>query len=111
MKTVEYYLAMPYGTRVVPEECTDGTQCYVARIDELPGCESHGDTPEEALVHLQEAQRLYLETMIEDGVDPPEPVAVTEGTYSGLKSIWRIEDAGSVDSSVIMGPTKVTLPV
>ncbi len=60
MKNVEYYLALPWGTEVTPEECTDGAQCYVARVTELPGCESHGDTPEEALANLMDAQRLYL---------------------------------------------------
>lgn len=110
MKKVEDYLALPWGLEVTPEECTDGTQCYLARITELPGCESHGDTPEEALENLREAQRLYIESMIEDGIEPVEPVAVTEGTYSATKSIWRVEHAAAVEPEIIGGVHGVSLP-
>ncbi len=53
MKNAEDYLALPWRTQVTPEDCTDDTQCYVARVTELLGCESHGDTPEEALSQSQ----------------------------------------------------------
>ena len=76
MKNIEYYLALPYRRTVTLEECTDGSPCYVARVIELPGCESHGTTRAEALGNLEDAKRLYIETMIEDGIDPvPTPAA------------------------------------
>ena len=37
---------------------------------ELPGCESHGTTPNEALDNLEDAKRLFIESMIEDGMEP-----------------------------------------
>ena len=70
MKNVEHYLALPYQQTVTLEECTDGSPCYVARVIELPGCESHGTTRAEALDNLEDAKRLYIETMIEDGIEP-----------------------------------------
>lgn len=31
-------------------------------------CQSHGDSPEEARAHLEEAKALFLASMIEDGI-------------------------------------------
>ena len=70
---LEYYVGQPYSVAVTPELCTDGSACYMARVAELPGCESHGDTPEQALRHLDEAKRLFIASMLEDGVVPDPP--------------------------------------
>ena len=70
MKNIEYYLALPYRRTVTLEECTDGSPCYVARVIELPGCETHGMTRSEALDNVENAKRLYIETMMEDGIEP-----------------------------------------
>ncbi len=64
-----------YRQAVTLEDCTDGTPCYVARVTELPGCESHGITPDEALDNLEDAKRLYIESMIEDGIEPAPALA------------------------------------
>lgn len=76
MKNVEYYAALPYREDVSLEDCMDGTRCYRARVVELPGCESLGDTPPEALRNLQEAKRLFIATLLENGVRPAEPFSV-----------------------------------
>lgn len=76
MKDVEYYAGLPYREDVSLEDCTDGTRCYFARVAELPGCESHGDTAQEALRNLQEAKRLFIETLLENGIRPAEPVTL-----------------------------------
>lgn len=76
MKNVEYYAGLSYQEDVNLEDCTDGTRCYLARVVELPGCESHGDTPQEALRNLQEAKRLFIATLLENGVRPAEPFSV-----------------------------------
>ena len=39
---------------------------YYARCPELKGCQSQGDTLEEAMRNIQEAIELYLETLPED---------------------------------------------
>ena len=75
MKNIDHYLALPYHVTVTREECTDGSPCYVARVIELPGCESHGITRAEALDNLEHAKRLYIETMVEDGIEPAPALA------------------------------------
>lgn len=75
MKSTQYYLTLPYQQTVTFEECTDGSPCYIARVIELPGCESHGTTPAEALDNLENAKRLYIESMLEDGIEPAASLA------------------------------------
>lgn len=48
---------------------------YVARVPELEGCHTHGDTPEQALKHAQEAIELWLETAKERESAIPEPLS------------------------------------
>ena len=43
------------------DQATDGTRLYLAEAPDLPGCQSHGATPAEALLNLQEAVALYRE--------------------------------------------------
>ena len=75
MRNIDHYLALPYRQTVTLEECSDGSPCYVARVIELPGCASHGDTPDQALENLEDAKRLYIESMIEDGIEPAARLA------------------------------------
>lgn len=98
MMTLEQYMLLPYRVVVAPEACTDGSRCYMARIPELPGCESHGETVEEARENLEEAKQLYLESLIEDGIEPPIPAAAFATDSVGVGAItWRIEDEESGD--------------
>lgn len=75
MQDLEHYAGLPYREEVALEECTDGAPCYFARVVELPGCESHGDTPQEALRNLQEAKRLFLATLLKNGARPSQLMA------------------------------------
>ena len=52
----------------------DETGGYVAEVPSLPGCYSQGDTEEEALVNIQEAIELHIESLIAAGEDVPEDV-------------------------------------
>lgn len=65
--------AMHYPTVVHPEVCTDGSLAYVAEIPSLPGCMSHGVTPDEARYNLEDAKREYLEALQERGLPIPIP--------------------------------------
>lgn len=76
-KRIEKYMKLPYTIKLIPEE--DGT--YFVEVEELPGCMSAGDTPEEAIEMIQDAMRGWLEVAIEDGLDIPLPNATKE--YSG----------------------------
>ncbi len=59
----------------------DGDVFWLAEIPDLPGCMTDGATPDEALENLEDAKRLYVETLMEDGFDIPEPTHSRE--YSG----------------------------
>jgi len=54
---------MSYKVGVVIEKDENG---YYAFCPELEGCQSQGDTFEEALQNIKEAIELYLETLPED---------------------------------------------
>ena len=71
MKDAKYYLRLPYT--VVMRRDEDGD--YVARIDELPGCTTHGKSPREALENLEEVKRAWIEDCLQQGDRIPEPVA------------------------------------
>lgn len=47
---------------------------YTVIVPSLPGCISEGDTEEEALANIREAIELYIETLIEDGLEVPDDV-------------------------------------
>ncbi|MDP2728187.1 MAG: type II toxin-antitoxin system HicB family antitoxin [Dehalococcoidia bacterium] len=82
--SLDMYMNWSYAVEVVPDECTDGTLCYRANHPELPGCTSHGDTPEEAIQNLEDARRLYIETLLEKGIDIPLPRTKTSAIWTVL---------------------------
>ena len=84
MKDLKYFLSLPYRIELIPD---DGG--IVARIPDLPGCMSSGDTPAEALEGLQEAKELWIAARLETDNSVPEP-HTEENSYSG-KFVLRIE--------------------
>ena len=46
---------------------------FVAEVPELPGCMAHGDTQEDALTHVNQAMKLWIDTAREFGDPVPEP--------------------------------------
>ncbi len=48
-------------------------KCYLAKIPDLPGCISDGQTPEEALANVRELGKDWLEIATEDGKEIPLP--------------------------------------
>jgi len=59
-KDVTYYLNLPYTIRLRRDDVGD----VVARIEELPGCISHGSDQGEALSNLRDMQALWLKTAL-----------------------------------------------
>ena len=76
-KDLNYYLSLPYTIQITREDETT----WFARVVELPGCMTEGDSPEEAADLIQDALSGWLEIALEDGRSIPEPQA-TEA-YSG----------------------------
>lgn len=80
---LEDFMRLHYSIKVVPDQTTEGSLCYVASHPELPGCMSHGDTPEEAMSNLLEAKHLYIKTLLDKGESVPLPTSSTV-------AIWQI---------------------
>ena len=81
---LQYYLNQPYTVQVVPDRGTFGEQLYLASVVELPGCQSHGETPEAALRNVHDAMALYIASMLEDGLAPPAPEEY------GVSAVWSV---------------------
>ena len=86
MKNVEDYMNLPYNYIVQPITDESGTYFY-ARVLELDGCQSTGETFEEAYENLREAMKGWIETKLEGGFDVPLPVGYDD--FSG-KFVVRI---------------------
>lgn len=84
MNDLKHYMSLPYRIELIPDE--DGV---VARIPELPGCMSSGDTAEEALKGLEEAKELWLQARLRAGHTVPVPTDEKTDHYSG-KFVLRI---------------------
>jgi predicted RNase H-like HicB family nuclease len=52
-------VTLPYHVAVKPQANADGSG-WSAAVEELPGCEATGNTPEEAIDHLREAMEGWL---------------------------------------------------
>ena len=58
MKTIEYYMSLPYKLEIVPDLDEGG---YVASYPELPGCITVGETVESVAENATDAKMLWLE--------------------------------------------------
>jgi antitoxin HicB len=85
-KNLEYYLNLPYTIEVLRETDADDPG-WAARVVELPGCLTQGDTFEELGEMIRDAMRAWLETALEQGIAIPEPRPAEE--YSG-KFVVRV---------------------
>lgn len=64
--------ALEYAVLLSPLSPQDGGG-FVATVPDLPGCMSDGETPEEALAHVQDAIECWIEAAIEHGRTVPSP--------------------------------------
>ncbi len=68
-KTLEYYLSLPYTIELTPD--VDGY--WFAKIPLLKGCMTNGESREDALIMIDDAKKLWLETALSLGLPIPEP--------------------------------------
>lgn len=85
-KDAKYYMSLPYNYLIQPISDESGNY-YYGRVLELDGCQSTGNTLEEAYNSLLEAMEGWLEVKIEYGDPIPEPLV--DESYSG-KFVVRI---------------------
>lgn len=84
--TVNDYLNLPYNIIVKKINDESGTY-YHSLVLELDGCQSTGDTYDEAYSGILEAMEGYIETKLEHSLPVPLPVGAEE--FSG-KFVVRI---------------------
>ncbi|MCM1333902.1 MAG: type II toxin-antitoxin system HicB family antitoxin [Bacteroides sp.] len=65
MKTLAYYMTLPYKMEIVPDADEGG---YAVSFPELPGCVTCADTLEQALKNAEDAKREWLNAALKDGV-------------------------------------------
>lgn len=85
-KTVKDYLKLPYTIEIFRDE-SDGNAGWVARVIELPGCITQGDTIADLAEMIEDAMRVWIESALADGDPVPEPRPLTD--YSG-KFVTRV---------------------
>lgn len=86
MKKVKDYMKLPYNY-IIQQMNDESGEYYYAKILELDGCQSTGDTFEEAYNNLKEAMKGWIETKLDAGFEIPMPVGYED--FSG-KFIVRI---------------------
>ena len=89
MKSVKEYSKLPYNYIIQPMNDESGSY-YYARVLELDGCQSTGETFEEAYSNIKEAMEGWIEAKLEGGFKIPLPVGYED--FSG-KFVVRIPKA------------------
>ncbi|MDP3184714.1 MAG: toxin-antitoxin system HicB family antitoxin [Anaerolineales bacterium] len=79
-RTVEDYLKLPYHVEIIREDDREYPG-WVARVVELPGCITQGDTFEELGEMIEDAMRGWIGVALEAGIAVPEPAR--DEDYSG----------------------------
>ena len=78
MKTLNDYLALSYRMEIIRDSDEGG---FVASYPDLPGCNTCGETEEEALKNALDAKKAWLEAALEENIEIPEPDSLE--AYSG----------------------------
>ena len=77
---LEKYLKKPYNIIIKPVSDEAGNY-FAARVLEFDGCIATGETKEEAHNNIYEVLEGFIEDMIEEGEEMPEPIS--DGDFSG----------------------------
>jgi antitoxin HicB len=71
--------AMSYKVLVEPLSLADGGG-YLATVPELPGCMSDGETPEQAIEHVQDAIIQWIDAAKSMGQPIPVPASIRQAS-------------------------------
>lgn len=86
MESVKDYMKLPYNY-IVQHIVDESGSYYYAHVLEFDGCQTTGETFEEAYKNLKEAMEGWIETKLEGGFEIPLPIGFKD--FSG-KFIVRI---------------------
>jgi antitoxin HicB len=70
-------VTLAYTVIIEPLSAEDGGG-FLARVPELPGCMSDGETPEEAVTNVQDAIATWIEAADDVGRQVPSPAATND---------------------------------
>ena len=73
MRRAQELAARNYSLSVFNDESENGQPIFLAKNPELYGCMAQGATLEDAIKNLEEARIDYIYSLLEDGVDVPDP--------------------------------------
>lgn len=74
---VDYYMNLPYKI-LIQKDVSGG---FFAKVEELEGCMTQGESYEEVSRNIREAMELWFEASIEQNMEIPKPEM--EADYSG----------------------------
>ena len=81
MKTLDYYLSLPYRMEIIPDMEEGG---YTAKFPDLPGCLTCAETIEELVESASDAKKVWFFFKLEAGFEIAEPGEDTDLLeYSG----------------------------
>ena len=80
MRTVEYYMSLPYRLEIVPDNEEGG---FTAWYPDLPGCITTSDSMDGIIRNALDAKKAWLEAAVEDGLEIREPSKENPEDYSG----------------------------
>lgn len=72
-KDLNYYLSLKYPVLLTPLSEEDGGG-WLATIPLLPGCQTDGETQEEALARISDAKEVWLKGALSLDMEIAEPV-------------------------------------
>ncbi|MCR4991111.1 MAG: DUF4065 domain-containing protein, partial [Lachnospiraceae bacterium] len=79
--------------------------CYLARIPDLAGCISDGETPEEAVRNVRELGREWLEIAFEDGTEIPVPTGKAPASNDRPSvfdiAVYILDKTGSITTKAL----------
>jgi predicted HicB family RNase H-like nuclease len=70
MKTIDYYMALPYRMEIIPDADEGG---FTAWYPDLPGCLTCSESMDGIIANANDAKRAWIEAALEDGIDIAEP--------------------------------------
>ncbi len=82
--SIKEYMELPYNFIISTINDESGSYFY-AKVLELDGCQSTGETVSEAMSSLKEAMEGWIEAKLENGFEVPMPV--NEEQFSGRFNI------------------------
>ena len=90
MKSIDDYLSLTYRLEIIPDREEGG---FTAWYPELPGCVTSAETMEGIIANAEEAKRVWLEAVLQDGVSISEPISVdTDGGFPGYFKLHLPKD-------------------